>query len=130
MNPFQQPGAFSWNELITPDPAAAITFYTQVLGWTVEADTSAGIPYNTIKTAGRPIGGIMAPPPDQPAMPPTWGVYITVADVDETLQKAEALGGRVLMPAMDIPTVGRMALLADPQGATFMVITYAAEIAG
>lgn len=72
----------------------------------------------------------MAPPPDQPAMPPTWGTYITVADVDETLQKAEALGGRVVMPAMDIPTVGRMALLADPQGATFMVIAYAAEIAG
>jgi predicted enzyme related to lactoylglutathione lyase len=95
------------------------------LDWSIEKDSSVGIPYNTIKTkAGQPIGGIMPPPSNAPNMPPTWGVYITVENVDQTVEKAQELGGRILMPPIDIPTVGRFALLADPQGATFAVITY------
>lgn len=57
-------------------------------------------------------------------MPPTWGVYITVADVDATAEQAKLLGGKVLMSPMAIAGVGRFALIQDPQGATFCVITY------
>jgi predicted enzyme related to lactoylglutathione lyase len=125
MNPFQQPGAFSWQELVTPKPEAAIAFYQKLLGWTIEQESTVGVPYNTIKTeAGQPIGGIMPPPPNAPDMPATWGVYITVENVDETVEKAQILGGRILLQPIDIPTVGRFALIADPQGANFAVITY------
>jgi hypothetical protein len=58
-------------------------------------------------------------------MPPMWGVYVTVADVDETIRQAEKLGGAVVMPPMDVDGVGRMAVLRDPQGASFSVVKYA-----
>ena len=58
-------------------------------------------------------------------MPPTWVPYVTVADVDALVKKVESLGGQVHMPPTDIPTVGRFAVIADPQGATINVITYA-----
>ena len=58
-------------------------------------------------------------------MPPAWGCYITVDNVDETMAKCTALGGKTLVPPMDVPTVGRMAVLQDPQGAVFSVMTYA-----
>jgi predicted enzyme related to lactoylglutathione lyase len=125
MNPFQQPGAFSWQELVTPEPEEASAFYQKLLGWTIEQDKTVGVPYNTIKTqSGQPIGGIMPPPPNSPALPATWGVYITVENVDETVEQAQTLGGKILMQPIDIPTVGRFALIADPQGARFAVITY------
>ena len=66
----------------------------------------------------------MPPPPNASDMPATWGVYITVENVDETVKQAQILGGKVLMQPTDIPTVGRFALIADPQGAHFAVITY------
>jgi uncharacterized protein len=68
----------------------------------------------------------MGMPPDAPPMPPAWGCYVTVDDVDATLEKCAALGGKVLVPPMDVPTVGRMAVIQDPQGATLSVITYSA----
>jgi hypothetical protein len=67
----------------------------------------------------------MGMPPDAPPMPPAWGAYVTVDDVDATLAKCSALGGKVLVPPMDVPTVGRMAVIQDPQGATISVIAYA-----
>jgi hypothetical protein len=69
---------------------------------------------------------MMGMPPDAPAMPPTWGIYITVENVEEITQKAEELGGKVLMPPHDIPGVGRFSLIQDPQGATFYAIAYSA----
>lgn len=63
-------------------------------------------------------------PPNQPQMPPTWGVYITVEDVDAIAEKATALGGKVLMPPMTIESVGKFSLIQDPQGATFCAIEY------
>jgi predicted enzyme related to lactoylglutathione lyase len=124
MNPFQQPGAFSWCELMTSDPAAAQEFYGALLGWTLKEGPMQGIPYTVIEAGGQEIGGMTGMPPNSPAMPPTWGVYITVADVDATAEKAKALGGKVLMPPMDLESVGRFALIQDPQGATFYAIAY------
>ena len=129
MNPFQQHGAFSWCELITPDPEAAQAFYGALLGWTLKPGDVGGMPYTVIETEGHEIGGMLGPPPASPNMPPTWGTYITVDDVDATVEKAQTLGGKALMPPMDIPTVGKFALIQDPQGATFCVISYAAQAA-
>ena len=58
-------------------------------------------------------------------MPPAWGGYVTVNDVDAVVAKVAGLGGQVLMPPTDIPTVGRFATIQDPQGATLSLITYA-----
>jgi len=78
-----------------------------------------------VKTGGEQIGGIMPLPPGAPAhMPPSWGCYITVDDVDAVAEKAFSLGANVLVPPQDIPSVGRFAVLQDPQGAMFNIITY------
>lgn len=124
MNPFQQHGAFSWCELITPDIDAARDFYGQLFGWTLKEGPVEGIPYTVIEAVGEGIGGMAPPPPNQADMPPTWGVYITVENVDEVAEKAKSLGGQVLMPPTLIETVGKFSLIKDPQGATFCAIQY------
>ncbi len=69
------------------------------------------------KTAANPMGvaGMMASP--KPGMPAQWHAYVVVESVDATLAQATKLGGKVLMPAMNIPQVGRVAMIQDPQGA-------------
>ncbi len=66
----------------------------------------------------------MPMPPDTGEMPPAWGIYLTVDNVDETAKKAKALGGKVLIEPRDIPEVGRFCVLQDPQGAWFSAISY------
>lgn len=126
MDVFKTHGAFSWNELVTPDPERAAGFYAGLFGWTVEENPMPGMLYRVVKTPdGSAVGGIMGTPPDAPAgMPPHWGSYVTVDSVDETVAKAGELGGSVLMPPMEIPGVGRMAVLRDPTGAVVSVIAY------
>jgi uncharacterized protein len=123
-NPFQQHGAMSWFELLTTDPSAAKAFYTQLFGWELKEGNFPGMDYSIISVAGQDVGGVAPTPPSAPGMPPTWGLYITVDDVDATLQKCLELGGNALMLPMDIPNVGRMAVIQDPQGAAISVITY------
>jgi predicted enzyme related to lactoylglutathione lyase len=122
MNPFQTPGAFSWSGLMTPDPEAAARFCGSLFGWTVKAMDMGTGPYHVASVGDDQVAGLMKPPPEQATMPPMWGVYITVSDADETVARCEAHGGKVLVPAMDVPTVGRMAVLQDPQGAVFSVM--------
>jgi predicted enzyme related to lactoylglutathione lyase len=125
MDAFQTPGAFSWCELMTTDPQKATTFYRELLGWTVET-MDMGMPYHVVKVGEAAIGGIMGMPPGAvPGTPPAWMCYVTVADVDALVKRVEALGGKVHMPPTDIPTVGRFAVIQDPQGAVLNLITYA-----
>jgi predicted enzyme related to lactoylglutathione lyase len=126
MDAFQTPGAFSWNELMTSDPEAAISFYTALLGWTTQTMAMPGGDYHLLKVGDTSVGGVMAMPPEARAggMPPSWGSYVTVADVDATARKATALGGKVVHGPLDIPGVGRMAVIVDPQGAAINVIAY------
>ena len=130
MEVFKTHGAFSWSELMTTDTKKASEFYGKLFGWKVEVMPMPGgpadaPPYHVIKTRGADdaIGGMMACP--QQGMPPAWGIYVTVDNVDETVAQAKAMGGKVLMEIMEVPTVGRMATLQDPQGAVINVITYA-----
>jgi uncharacterized protein len=113
-----EPGTPIWNECITPDIATAAAFYAEILGMGSETMDMEEGTYTVLTNAkGRQIGGAMNPPME--GVPPHWSVYFNVEDVDATAAKAQELGGQVVAPAFDVAGVGRMAVLADPQGATF-----------
>ncbi len=118
---YMTPGAFSWAELATPDAAKACEFYGSLFGWRFETNEMGMGPYHLIKVGDTSVGGIMTPPQGGPAM---WGNYVTVASCDETVEKAKSLGGTLCAGPFDIPHVGRMAVLQDPQGAVIQVISY------
>jgi len=80
--------------------------------------------YYILKSGGEPVGGIMKKPEGSEKMPDFWGTYITVNDVDATLQKAEEAGGKAVYPPMDVPGVGRMCAITDRTGAMVSIITY------
>jgi predicted enzyme related to lactoylglutathione lyase len=117
-----EPCSLTWNELMTPDIDAAKSFYGALLGWKPETMNMGGDgpPYTVWMLGDGGIGGAMPPPMD--GMPAFWGVYFAVADCDATVTKAQELGAQVLNGPMDVPEVGRMAALMDPQGAAFSVI--------
>ena len=123
-DPFKQHGAFSWFELTTTDPEAAKNFYTQLFGWTTEDMPMENMAYTILKVGEEGVGGIMQTPPQAEGLPPNWGVFVTVDDVDATAKKAEELGANILVPPTDIPNVGRFFVLQDPQGAVISAITY------
>jgi uncharacterized protein len=123
MDVYQTHGAFSWQELTTPDPEAAMRFYGPLFGWTAEAKPMGGDPYHVISLGGEQVGGIMKPPAGAP-MPPNWGCYVTVKDIQATVAQVPGLGGKVIMPPFAIPQVGTMAVICDPQGAVFSAIQY------
>ena len=121
---FKQHGAFSWSELLVDDVDSAISFYTDVIGWEIEEMEMPQGKYYILKSDGAPIGGIMKKPEGIEQKPDYWGTYITVNDVDATLAKAEAAGGKAVYPPMDVPGVGRMCAITDISGAMFSIITY------
>ena len=112
-------GRFVWYELMTTDVEAATRFYGAVAGWTTQAWGKTG--YTMWQVGDKGIGGVNPLSDDAKRMgaPPHWIANITCEDVDATVAKATALGATVLMPPTSMPTVGRFAVLADPQGATF-----------
>ena len=120
----KQHGAFSWNELMTTDVNAAKEFYGKLLGWTHEDMNPGGMDYTMSKAGDTEVAGIMAMPAEAGKMPPMWGAYVTVDDVDASAEQAEALGGKLVMGPQDIPDVGRFCVICDPQGAALSLITY------
>jgi predicted enzyme related to lactoylglutathione lyase len=117
------PNSFSWNELHTRDMPKATQFYSKVFPWAVKSNPMPqGGEYVEFQVNGRSIAGGMPMGNEMPAnVPPHWLVYFTVANTDDTVKRAQELGGKVMAPAMDIPQ-GRFAILVDPQGAAFGVI--------
>ena len=115
-------GRFIWHELVTTDPDAASEFYSKVLPWKTQ---DSGMPSYTLWMAGKTqVGGLTGLPDGAEAgSPPHWIVYVATPDVDATVAEAERLGGKVVKGPTDIPNMGRFAVLADPQGATFAVYT-------
>ena len=111
------PNSIEWNELITPDPAAAVRFYGGLFGWTTEVMSMPGMDYTMLKLGDNTFGGIMVPP--QPGIPAHWLHYVSVADVDAAVAKAVSLGASVCAGPMDIGEAGRIAVIRDPQGASF-----------
>jgi predicted enzyme related to lactoylglutathione lyase len=120
-------GRFIWHELLTTDTAAAAAFYPKVVPWRTHPSSMPGY---TIWMAGQTqVGGLMAMPPDAAGTPPHWLVYLGTPSVDATAEQAQRLGARIVKTAADIPNVGRFAVLADPQGATFALYTPAGAAA-
>jgi predicted enzyme related to lactoylglutathione lyase len=117
-------GSFIWYELLTADPDAAAAFYGDVLGWTAASADQPGVDYRLFSASGTPVAGHLKLPDgaEEAGMRPGWLGYIGVDDVDASVSRIRAAGGQVHMPAMDMPGVGRMALLADPQGVPFYVM--------
>ncbi|MFN0183569.1 MAG: VOC family protein [Aquabacterium sp.] len=120
-------GAISWSELMTSDAGKACEFYKGLFGWKIETMPMPQGDYHVVKVGDTSIAGIMATPADGPPMPPAWGSYVTVDDVDASAKLAVALGGTLCAGPMDIPGVGRFAVIQDPQGAVLNMMTYAAS---
>ena len=114
-----EPGAFVWNEVMTPDPATARAFYSTALGVQISEPFSPDFDYTTFRSDGRDVGGIGKAADGEPAR---WRTYFATADTDATVDLVRANGGAVLDGPSDSP-FGRMAECADPQGAVFSVIT-------
>jgi len=112
-------GRFVWYELMTTDPQAAKVFYGEVIGWKTRPFGSAG-DYEMWVGAQGPLGGVTVLPEEAKKMgaPPHWMANVTVADLDAALVKVKESGGQVYAGPMAVPTVGRFAVVADPQGAT------------
>jgi predicted enzyme related to lactoylglutathione lyase len=113
-------GVFVWDELGTTDVDDAQRFYGEVVGWTA---TEMGPEYGGYRVLNRGetgIAGLMTLPDE--TIPPHWQPYVAVDDPDATTAKATELGAAALMEPMDVPNVGRIAVLRDPQGATFGII--------
>jgi uncharacterized protein len=118
-------GDFIWYELMTPDPEGSKAFYDAVVGWDISGE---GPPeyggYRMINSNGAFAGGVLPLTAEmqQHGARPTWLGYLNVNDVDRKVSEIESAGGKAVMPPNDIPNVGRIAMVADPQGAPFYVM--------
>jgi predicted enzyme related to lactoylglutathione lyase len=112
-------GRFVWHELHTTDRPKAVKFYSELLGWeSKEVPMGPGEPYSLLLRDGKDFAGVTkskAPP----SVPSHWLPYLAVEEVDPFAAKATELGARLLNAPMDIPDVGRFAVISDPQGAVF-----------
>ncbi|KIZ15435.1 VOC family protein [Streptomyces natalensis] len=117
------PGTPCWVDLAAPDQQAAIDFYSGLFGWTGQIGPPETGGYAVCELKGKPVAGIMAAVAmgGQPAPPTVWNTYLTSDDADATAQAVESANGQVLMPVMDVMTIGRMFIAADPTGAAFGV---------
>lgn len=126
--PLPKQGAFCWTEIATSDAAKCKAFYTDIFGWKFQdnAPAAGGLDYSEFSTGGDvPVGGLYEisaeffggnPPP------PHFMTYVAVDDVDENAALAVELGATIIRGPMDIPNVGRMAIIQDPTGA--MIATF------
>jgi predicted enzyme related to lactoylglutathione lyase len=118
-------GALSWNELNTRDPEAAKAFYGAVFGWDFEDNDMGEMgTYTTLKLGDDMVGGMLDMSgrgvPEQ--VPAHWQIYLAVENTDAAVEQAKGAGGSVMVEPMEVPA-GRFAILSDPFGASFAVIT-------
>jgi predicted enzyme related to lactoylglutathione lyase len=115
-------GSFIWYELMTPDADGAKAFYDAVVGWDIGDPVADFEGYRMIgRSDGGMAGGVLQLTDEMRGhgAHPLWLGYIGVDDVDAIVSEIEARGGKALMPAQDIASVGRIAMVADPQGIPF-----------
>lgn len=110
-------GALVWNELASTDLDASQAFYSDLFGWQIEPIEGMSMPYRMIQTAaGNSNGGIA--PVIPPGTPPHWLVYFGSDDIDASTARAKELGASAMVESLDIG-MGKISVLADPQGAVF-----------
>ena len=118
-----QHGAWVWYELMTTDSAAAAAFYGEVVGWQARDSGHGDMDYTLLSDGARDVCGLMAMPAEARAngARPSWVGYIAVDDVDRSADEILGKGGAVHRQPADIPEVGRFVVVADPQGAAFVI---------
>ena len=110
-----------WYELMTTDMKAAEAFYRTVLGWTASPFAGAGQPYTMFNRGGDvSVGGVMTTPAEVKA-PPFWAMYVGVPKLEDAAAHIQRLGGHAHTEVIDVPNVGRMQMMTDPQGAAFYI---------
>lgn len=110
-----------WYELSTSNVDAAQAFYEAVIGWKVIPSGMEGFDYRLARVGEAMVAGMMVPPME--GVPPWWAIYFAVDDCDKTAAAIKAAGGQVHVPPTDIPNTGRFAIVTDPQGAAFGLLT-------
>lgn len=121
------PNTLFWTELQTRDAERAAAFYRHVFGWEAAQDESG---YYVFALDGQRHAGMMQMDDSWGNVPPNWALYFMVENLDASLQKAQALGGRVLVPAMAAGSMGFFAVVQDPQGGVFTIMQMNPESAG
>ncbi|UQX02364.1 VOC family protein [Streptomyces sp. RerS4] len=116
-----------WVELHVPDPEVAIAFYAKLFGWRSQDMRAPGMTYRVIGTADGDLedasfGGVAPLREGAGGADVRWVPYFKVPDVDATVSAVRDAGGSVLMPAADVPEVGRIGWVADPAGAVFALL--------
>ena len=106
-------GRFVWFDLMTPDAEGAVAFYSDVIGWSTERWQDGT--YLTWTREGTPLGGLMEVQPAEG--PPRWLGHLGTDDMDATVRSVREAGGAVMVEPQDVPSVGRYAIIEDPQGA-------------
>lgn len=116
-------GRFVWYELLTTDPKAAIDFYCDVIGWKTQAWEAGD--YTMWVGSHGPLGGVSLLPETAKKLgaSPYWQANVEVGNVDQSVMQVRELGGKVFVPPQNVPTVGRFAVVADPQGAAIALFT-------
>jgi predicted enzyme related to lactoylglutathione lyase len=110
-----------WFELMTTDTRAAEAFYRSVVGWSAAPFQASPQPYTMFNRAGEvPVAGLMKRPEGMDA-PPFWAMYVGVPKLEDAATHIKRLGGAEMSPVIDVPTVGRMQMMTDPQGAAFYI---------
>ena len=121
-------GTWSWNELVTADLKAATTFYEGLFGWTSQPVGGPNMARVSFRLGERLVAGGHAPTGTE-RHDPRWDIAFRVSDVDAAVAVVQQLGGRVVMPAIDVP-IGRFAIIADHEGATSTLSSFAQPVAG
>ncbi|MBX3119234.1 MAG: VOC family protein [Fimbriimonadaceae bacterium] len=121
---------FVWHEVYSPNGSATIDFYTKALGFgTKSMDMGPMGTYHMLTKNDVPVCGVMdtLQTPGMENVPPHWATYTAVDDLDASLATCEQHGAKVVVPPIDVPTVGRMAMIMDPQGAHIWLFKDASE---
>lgn len=123
-------GRFVWHDLMTTDPDAAMKFYDEIAGWGTMPFEGSSRPYTMWTNNGVPLGGVTQLTDEMKGVPPSWMASVGVDNVDDSVAKANELGGRTVMPAADIPGAGRYAVISDPQGVPIAIFQPSGEMTG
>lgn len=123
-------GSINWVDLSTPDVAASVAFYGELLGWDFTRSVTPMGEYTVAKVGEREVAGMMEQDPATADSPPVWTLFFFVEDMDATLVKVKAAGGTVLEAPFDIPDGPRICVVADPTGAMLALLAGGARPEG
>ncbi len=117
---------FIWYELMTSNAETAKVFYADVMGWRAKDASAPGLAYSLFTIGESPVAGIFQLPvnAEEMGVRPTWTGYVGVDDVDIAVDRAERLGGSIIVSPTNIPGVSRFAVIADPQAATLALLKW------